>query len=307
MTSSGRSLWTWILTAFGVARDEHRFAHLIQPTVGSASTSSRSPSRGSDDEDRLVAEALGLERVERGQRDVMAATRAARGSSLAAHGGERAAQQQLKALAAGVDDAGAAQDRQHRRRPRHRRRCLRTAAASTCSSVPLATSACAAAVDASRTTVRIVPSTGCDDSREGRLAALLEGAGELAAADLLDVGDGFAQAAEELRQDHAAVAARTHQRAQAERRRDARHGAISLGNGLGLAQSRLDRGQHVRARVPVGDREDVERVDLVDLRVEHGRRVAQRGEQAVAVPRRALGHRPPTVTVSASIGRPASR
>ena len=49
---------------------------------------------------------------------------------------------------------------------------------------------------------------------------------------------------------------------------------------LGFLESGLDRGQHVRARVPVRDREDVQRVDLVDvgLEVRHGR--PERREQA---------------------------
>ena len=63
--------------------------------------------------------------------------------------------------------------------------------------------------------------------------------------------------------------------------------AIALGRLAGdrlrLVQGGLDRGQHVRAGVAVGDRVDVELVDLVDVGLEVGDGRPERLEQAVAV------------------------
>ena len=74
--------------------------------------------------------------------------------------------------------------------------------------------------------------------------------------------------AEDLARDDARVAPGAHQRAEADRGGDA-VGRLA-GHALGLVERRTDRRQHVRARVAVGDREDVEGVDLVDVGLEVG-------------------------------------
>ena len=62
------------------------------------------------------------------------------------------------------------------------------------------------------------------------------------------------------------VAARAHQRPEADRGRDP-VGRLAGGR-LGLLERGPDRGEHVRAGVAVGDRVDVEAVDLVDVGLE---------------------------------------
>ena len=80
------------------------------------------------------------------------------------------------------------------------------------------------------------------------------------------------QATEQLREDHAASC-----RARPSMRPGyggchARDGPVGLGHAFCLVERRLDRGQHVRTRVAVRDREDVQCVDLVDASVEGRRR-----------------------------------
>ncbi len=123
------------------------------------------------------------------------------------------------------------------------------------------------------------------NSSEGRRATLAQRLRQLGATDRIRLVDGLPEATEDLRQDHAAVAARAHQCAEAQRRGHARNRPLGLGHPLGLVYRRLDRGQHVRARIPVGDRKDVERVHLVDASVQQSPGEAKGGQQVVAVPR----------------------
>ena len=95
---------------------------------------------------------------------------------------------------------------------------------------------------------------------------------------------------------------------------------VRVGAGpLGLVERRPDRGEHVRAGVAVGDREDVERVDLVDvgLEVRDGARNASRnpapsqapsGHQATSVPlsARSAGAGSPVVPCSSAGAIPCS-
>jgi hypothetical protein len=219
---------------------------------------------------------------------------------------QRPAQQQLEAAPAGIDDPGAFQDGQQAGRARHRRMGLLDRAAQ---------HELERVVDLERLLRRAghVARHGQDRAlnrmghgREGGLAAALEGCDELRPGDTIGAADGVAHAAQELRQDHAAVAARTHQRSQAQRGGDARHCSLAGRHALRLGDRGLERGEHVRAGVTVGHGEDVERVDLVELGVEHGRGMAQRREQVVAVPGVAV-HRPSAFKVNCSIGRPSSR
>ena len=89
-------------------------------------------------------------------------------------------------------------------------------------------------------------------------------------------------ALQDLAGDDARVPPRAHQRPVAGRLGDALR--IGVGSRLvGLLERGPDRGEHVRARVPVRHREDVERVDLVDVRLQAGDGAAQRGEEAGTV------------------------
>ena len=73
------------------------------------------------------------------------------------------------------------------------------------------------------------------------------------------------------------------------------------GDAFGLVERRLDRREHVRAGVAVGDRVDVERVDLVDVRLEVGDGRPERLEQA----RRRRTRGGPSGDVRAAVGEVA--
>ena len=70
------------------------------------------------------------------------------------------------------------------------------------------------------------------------------------------------------------------------------------GRALGLLERRPDRREHVRAGVAVGDRVDVEAVDLVDVRLEVGDGRAEGVEEPGAVAG-AAGHQATSVPLSA--------
>jgi hypothetical protein len=105
------------------------------------------------------------------------------------------------------------------------------------------------------------------------------------------------RAADELGQDDPAVAARAEQRG-------ARHGVDDLlatdlvdvalvdREAVELLQARLQRQRHVVARVAVGDREDVQVVDLVAARLEMGERALERRAKAneAGVEHAGIGH-----------------
>ena len=89
------------------------------------------------------------------------------------------------------------------------------------------------------------------------------------------------EAAEDLREDHPAVAAGAHQRA-VRRRGEHRVGGIRRGGVARLLHRRAQRQVHVRAGVAVGDREDVEVVDLLLVGLEPRERRGQAGEHLLA-------------------------
>ena len=104
-----------------------------------------------------------------------------------------------------------------------------------------------------------------------------------------------AMPAEDLARDDARVAAGAHQRPEADRGGDP-VGRLARDR-LGLVERRPDRREHVRAGVAVGDRVDVQAVDLVDVRLEVGDRGPERVEEpgAVAGPAGASGDVRPAV------------
>ena len=162
MTSSGRSLWTWTLTARAVAGDEDRLADRLEVGPDRVDVESAA-GRGRTQVHRLVAEAL----VGMGdERRRLGAARGPRadtppGDRLAHDVLERALEQPVQPLPTGVDDAGLAQDRQQdwaSWRPAFS--AASTVAARTVSMSSSRSAAVTAATAASRMTVRIVPSTG---------------------------------------------------------------------------------------------------------------------------------------------------
>ena len=93
----------------------------------------------------------------------------------------------------------------------------------------------------------------------------VERSAKLAVAEIIGARESVLQTADDLREDHAAVAARAHERAVCRRR--AHRGEGRLGRARVL-QRRVDGVDHVRSGVPVRDRIHVERVHLVDRALE---------------------------------------
>ncbi len=202
---------------------------------------------------------------------------------------QRALVEAIQTLAARVDDPGLTEDREQARRPGDR---------------PLR------AVDRrAEDRLEVVLTLGPLDRRVGRLAdhrqdraldrlgdrairspcALPQGVGEVQAVEPPLAGEILRDATQDLAGDDARVAAGTHQRAVAQRRRDPLGGRV--GRALALLESRPDRREHVAAGVSVGDREDVQAVDLVDVGLE----VRDGGAKGLAQPgpvARPAGHQP---------------
>ena len=312
ITASGRSLWTWTL-----ARSPSPATSTESPIDSRcawiAGTSSGMPRPGAQQVDRLVAElALLGTRAGSGPGSACGAWTAACTAGWtagccdglaglqrpAARGGERPLEQAEQALAARVDDVRLAQDRAaataSSRRPAPPRRRV---AARTVSTSLSRSAAATAAADASRMTVRIVPSTGLATALYAVLRAEVERMGEVEAVEPALAGQAVRDPGQDLARDHARVAARAHQRAEARRLGDPL--GVRVGPGpIGLLQRRPDRRQHVGAGVAVGDREDVERVDLVDVRLEARDRAPERREEPGAVARPA-GHQATSVPLPA--------
>ena len=121
--------------------------------------------------------------------------------------------------------------------------------------------------------------------------------GEVEAVEPALAGQAVRDPGQDLARDHARVAARAHQRAEAGRLGDPL--GVRVGPGpIGLLQRRPDRRQHVRAGVAVGDREHVQRVDLVDVRLEARDGAPERREEPGAVARPA-GHQATSVPLPA--------
>ena len=134
------------------------------------------------------------------------------------------------------------------------------------------------------------------DGAVGGLRALRQGVGEVEAVEPALATEPLGHAAEDLAGDDARVAAGAHQRPEADGGGDPL-GRLT-GRALGLLERGLDGREHVRAGVAVRDRIDVERVDLVDVRLEVRDRRAEGAEQALAVAR-AADHQATSVPLSA--------
>ena len=270
--------------------------------------SSGAPGPGAEQVDGLVAELALLGRRDRvgGVRGLARRRRRSAVASPAAIGRprdavERALEQAEQALAAGVDDVRLAQDRQQGRRLRdgalggvegrgeHRLDVVVALGGGDRGGRRLADDREDRALDR------------LGDGLVGRLRALVERVREVEAVEPPLAGEAVRHAGQDLAGDDAGVAAGAHQRPEA-------HGLghpLDVGVGadlVGLLERGADRGQHVRAGVAVRDREHVERVDLVDVRLE-ARDRAPEGRQepgAVARPARPSGD----VRPAARRGRP---
>jgi hypothetical protein len=200
---------------------------------------------------------------------------------------QRSLEQPVQALPAGIDDPGLAQDREQARRLRdgpfgglRRRREDRLDVV--------------VALGRLDRPGRRLADDGQDRPLDrlrhravGGLRPLAQRMGEIQAVEPLLASDRLRHAAEDLAGDDARVAARAHERPEADRGGDPVGGLT--GDGLGLVERGPDRGEHVRPGVAVGDGIDVEAVDLVDMRLQVRDRRPERIEQPVPVAS-AAGH-----------------
>ena len=273
------------LDGAGVAGDEDRFAELLQPGPDAIDVEPGLSRR--EQVHRLVPEAL------IGSSDEARATWRAAGRRrgledrlVADHVAERALEEPIEALAAGIDDAGLAQDGEHRWRPgdgpfrlldRRGQHALHVGVA----------------LGARHGGHRRLPDDGQDGALDrlgdrgiGGLAAGRKGVREIEAVDPPTALDRLRHAPEDLAQDDPRVAARAHQGAEGDGRRDASGVTLGWRQALGLFEGGAERGDHVRAGVTVGDGEDVEGVDLVDVgpEVDHGRRERAQQRRAIRGP-----------------------
>ena len=134
------------------------------------------------------------------------------------------------------------------------------------------------------------------DGAVGRPRALGQGMRQVQAVEPRLAAERLGHAPEDLAGDDTRVAAWPHQRPEADGRPDP-IGRLA-GDEIRLLEGRADRGQHVRAGIAVGDGIDVERVDLLDVRLEVCDRGPEGLEQAwtIAGP---SGHQATSVPLSA--------
>ena len=148
----------------------------------------------------------------------------------------------------------------------------RAARSTSTSEPPSADDVLAASAD-SRTTVRIVPSIGFSTAWYAPAGRGGERFGDLVPAVLGTVLEGRREAAEDLAQDHAAVAAGAHERAVAD---GVARGVEILGRSvLHLGHHGVEGARHVGAGVAVGNRVHVEAIEPARV-LAHG--VAERGD-----------------------------
>ena len=93
----------------------------------------------------------------------------------------------------------------------------------------------------------------------------IERCAQLAVAKIIGIRERVLQAADDLRQDHAAVAARAHERAVSRRRAHGGEGRLRRARVL---QRRVDGVDHVRSGVAVRDRIHIQRVHFVHRTLE---------------------------------------
>ena len=274
-----------------VARHEDRVADAVQMSLDRVDVQHGSGRRG-EQEDRLVAERLFLEGGDAGRergrdrRPPLGVPGRHRPGEAgrdmdrpALDAQQRALEQAKEALPARVDDTRLAQDRQQRRRPGDGLPC---------------------SVDGRREHGfhRVVAFRGLDRggrgladhgqdrSLDGLAHRAIRGLGperqcvrEIEPAEPPLAGEALGKPAQDLAGDDAGVAARSHQRAVADRGGHALHRHLAAGP-LGLLQRGPRRRDHVRAGVSVRDREDVQRVDLVGVGLEVRHRAPHRIEKS---------------------------
>ena len=268
MTSSGLSLWTWILSA-RASPATRTDSPIDSRCVADGVDVERPRGRRLEQVHRLVAEALvGVgDEGRRGRAGAGGHPGRDRGG-LSGGVPQRALEEPVDALSARVDHPGLAQDREESRRPRNR---------------------LLGRLDGrGQHGHQVVVVLGGADRGLGRLAddgqdraldrlrdrgirrpgALGQRVRQVQAVEMPLAVERLGHATEDLAGDDPGVAACPHEGPEADRGRDP-VGRL-VGDGLGLVERGPDRGEHVRAGVAVRDRVDVEAVDLVDVGLEVG-------------------------------------
>ena len=282
----------------GVAGHQHRFADRLEVIADGVDVEGAQVV-GLEQEHRLVAEALVGVGDERRYPGSLAGPRssldgACRRSLREMEQG--ALEEPVEALSAGIDHAGLAQDGQQARRAGHGvlgRLDGRTEDGFDVR-VALGRGHGRRGRLADHGQDRALDRLG--DRAVGRPRALRQGVRQVQPVEPRLSAERLGHAPEDLAGDDARVAAGAHQRPEADRRSDtvgrlARHP-------IGLLERRSNRGQHVRSGVAVGDRVDVEGVDLVDVRFE----VRDRGSEGLQQARTIAGpsgHQATSVPLSA--------
>ena len=214
---------------------------------------------------------------------------------------QRPLEEPVQALAARIHHAGLAQDRQQRRRARDRP--LRRGQRGTQDHLDVVVAL--GGLDR--------PGGRLPDDREDRAldrlgdcairgpCALRQGVCQVEPVEPALAAERLRHAPEDLAGDDAGVAAGAHERAEADGSGDPL-GRLA-GHVVRLVEGGLDRGEHVRARVAVGHRIDIEAVDLLDVCLEVRHRRPEGLEEAVPVAR-PTGHLGDVRAAVGQIARP---
>ena len=261
-----------------IAGDQHRLADRLEVDPDRVDVE-RARTLGQQQEHRLVAEPfVGMGDQRRRPGAGLGAAPCGGRRCLADEVEQRPLEEAVQALPARVHDPGLAQDREERRGPRDRllgrvdgRR-----------EHGLEVLAVLRGRDGG---VRRFADHGQDgaldrlgDGGIGGLRGRRERVGQVEAVEPLLALEALGHPAEDLAGDDPRVAAGAHQRPEAD---GGRHAVDRLPGGrLGLFERRAYGGEHVRAGVAVGDRVDVEGVDLVDVGLEVGDGRPEGREQA---------------------------
>jgi hypothetical protein len=173
----------------------------------------------------------------------------------AVEGMEEALQEEKEPPATGVDDAGLLEDRQHLRGVVERVLRAPDDAAAALDQVLAVAVRCFCLLGRLTRDGEDRPLLRLHDGLVREVGAAAQPVRERSRIESVRIADGFGDAAEELRQDHAGVAACAHQRPARDRR-------ARIGGTVQLADHGGERELEIRAGVPVRDGIHVEPVDL---------------------------------------------
>ena len=254
------------LDRLAIAGNQHRLPDLLEVSAQCVDVD-RVGRHCLEQEHRLVAEALvGVRDERRRPRPGRIGRRARSAPAALSKVEQRALEEPVQPLAAGIDHACLAQDREERRGAgdgllggldrggQHRFEVI-------------------VALGGRHRAIGRLTDDGQDrafdrlrDGPVGGLRSLRQRVRQIEPVEATLAGEPFRHPSEDLAGDDPGVAAGTHEGAEADGRSDA-VGRL-VGDGVGFLEGRLDGRDHVRAGVAVGDGEHVEAVDLVGVDLE---------------------------------------